>query len=100
MVGKCVFGQVRLEAVAVDDAFCQVRAEWNRLRICRAEGPDIHVVGRGAGRWATTEAVIADLFDIRFAKLASAYRLVSRRGFLMVGECVSRFFPLRGIRRQ
>lgn len=59
-----VLGQVRLEAVAHDDAFAQTRNEWNRLVVSYENGDEVTVCGRGAGRWPTTEAVMADLLDL------------------------------------
>lgn len=63
-IGNKVFGQVQLEAVAADDAFAQTRGEWNRLLITRTNGESVCVSGRGAGRWPTTEAVIAALLEV------------------------------------
>lgn len=62
--GERLMGQVRLEAVAADDAFAQTHAECNRLLVSYANGEQIAVGGRGAGRWPTTEAVMADLLDL------------------------------------
>lgn len=62
--GDQLLGQVRLEAVAADDAFAQTRNEWNRLSVNYENGAEIAVSGRGAGRWPTTEAVMADLLDL------------------------------------
>jgi homoserine dehydrogenase len=63
-LGTRVLGQVRPEAVSKDDPFASVRGEWNRLTISRADGKEVIVSGRGAGRWPTTEAVIADLLEV------------------------------------
>jgi homoserine dehydrogenase len=62
--GDRLLGQIRLEPVAGNDAFAQTRAEWNRLLVTYANGEEIAVSGRGAGRWPTTEAVMADLLDL------------------------------------
>ena len=40
----------------------------NRLLIEPEAGDPFVVSGQGAGRWPTTEAVMADLFDLRFAQ--------------------------------
>lgn len=64
IAGDRLLGQVRLDAIAVSDAFAQTRAEWNRLLVTYANGEEIAVSGRGAGRWPTTEAVMADLLDL------------------------------------
>jgi homoserine dehydrogenase len=65
--GDRVTGQIRLEAVAAEDPFAHTRCEWNRLLITHASGEEVVVSGRGAGRWPTTEAVMADLFDLHDA---------------------------------
>ena len=64
IAGDRLPGQIRLEAVSSNDAFAQTRAEWNRLLVTYANGEEIAVSGRGAGRWPTTEAVMADLLDL------------------------------------
>lgn len=64
-----VFGQIQLETVPADQPFAQIREEWNRLVITCANGEEILVSGRGAGRWPTTEAVMADLFELRSSAL-------------------------------
>jgi homoserine dehydrogenase len=69
-ISSTVFGQIQLEAVAAGDPFAQTRGEWNRLVIKRVTGDEITVTGRGAGRWPTSEAIVADLLDVRFAQLA------------------------------
>jgi len=55
---------VRLETVPQDSPFGQLRDEWTALQLVTQDGLEL-VKGRGAGRWPTTEAVIADLFDLR-----------------------------------
>lgn len=65
-----LFGEVSLRALRVDHALAQVSGEWNRLLIEPANGPVLAVTGRGAGRWPTTEAVLADLFELRQAHTA------------------------------
>jgi homoserine dehydrogenase len=73
-LGTRVLGQVRLEAVALDDPIAETRGEWNRLVITRADGTEEIVSGRGAGRWPTTEAMIADLLEVRRARLHAQRR--------------------------
>ncbi len=41
-----------------------VPGTWNAARIRCADGTEEIVRGRGAGRWPTTEAVLADLYDL------------------------------------
>jgi homoserine dehydrogenase len=56
------------------DAFhplAQVRAERNGLEIEVAGQPPVFLTGKGAGRWPTTESVLADLFDL--ARSGSAH---------------------------
>ena len=59
-----IAGQVRLEKIACRGGFASVTEEWNRLMITRATGESVSVAGRGAGRWPTTEVVMADLFEL------------------------------------
>jgi homoserine dehydrogenase len=47
-----------------------VQPEWNRLLITRSNGQEVVIQGRGDGRWPTTEALMADLLDVRFSHLA------------------------------
>jgi Cys/Met metabolism PLP-dependent enzyme/Homoserine dehydrogenase len=49
----------------------QVRAERNGLEIEVAGQPPVFLTGKGAGRWPTTESVLADLFDL--ARSSSAH---------------------------
>jgi homoserine dehydrogenase len=69
-----VFGQLQMEALDTRDPLAQVHPEWNRLVIThrqgrQAEERQIVVQGRD-GRSPTTEALTADLLDVRFAHLA------------------------------
>ena len=59
-----IVGRIQLEQVAADDGFAGVSDEWNRLQVTLASGADSAVTGRGAGRWPTTEAMLADLFGL------------------------------------
>ncbi len=56
-------GAVALRTVARRSVFGSTRGERNAVRFEHADGTSTVVRGRGAGRWPTTEAVIADLFD-------------------------------------
>lgn len=58
---------VRPVEVAADHPFANTRGAENCLLIETETRGEIIVRGRGAGRYATTESVIADLFDIREA---------------------------------
>lgn len=66
-----IFGQLQLEALDTRDPLAQVQPDWNRLLIVGDDGRESVVQGRG-GRWATTESLMADLLDVRFAHLALA----------------------------
>lgn len=65
-----VFGQLQLEALDAHDPLAQGPPEWNRLLITRSNGQEVVIQGRGGGRWPVTEALMADLLDVRFAHLA------------------------------
>ncbi len=56
---------VELKALDFDDPLFDVPSIWNKAVIQRASGITHVVQGRGAGRWPTAEAVIADLATIR-----------------------------------
>lgn len=56
---------VQLEALAADDYLAGARREENRLVITGADGREWKVSGKGAGRWPTAEAVVADMIEIR-----------------------------------
>jgi homoserine dehydrogenase len=74
-----VFGQLQMEALDTREPLAQVQPEWNRLLIAhghdrpdhrrRANDRQVIVQGRD-GLWPTTEAVMADLLDVRFSHLA------------------------------
>jgi homoserine dehydrogenase len=54
---------VRLRRLSADHFLAGARAEENRIEIKLRSGRTIRVAGRGAGRYPTTEAVMADLFE-------------------------------------
>lgn len=58
-------GEVRLVALPDDDFLAGAAAEENRLRLILADGREARAAGKGAGRWPTVEAVMADLYDLR-----------------------------------
>ena len=49
----------------LDHPLARVAGVENRLLIQSQTGKSWEIGGRGAGRWPTTEAVLADLFDLR-----------------------------------
>ncbi|MGH8286314.1 MAG: hypothetical protein ACRETT_11180 [Steroidobacteraceae bacterium] len=63
-----LLGQVRLDAVPMRNPLSRACAEWNALQIIRTDGKVAIVTGRGAGWWPTTEAVGADLIELRYTK--------------------------------
>jgi len=71
LVAECRKSSGRLEAsvtpveLPLNHALAQVNGAENRLLVQPEVGEAIVVSGTGAGRWPTTEAVMADLFDIR-----------------------------------
>ena len=58
---------VQPESLPVDDFLAGTQKEENRLIINGAGGRTWQVSGKGAGRWPTAEAVIADMLDIHAA---------------------------------
>jgi len=71
LVAECALanGQVVARVAPVElplsDSLAQVGGVENRLIVELEAGEPIVVSGTGAGRWPTTEAVLADLFEIR-----------------------------------
>lgn len=63
--GGRLLGEVCIRALGADHPLAAVSGEWNRLVVTSANGTVTTVSGRGAGRWPTTEAVVADLLDFR-----------------------------------
>jgi len=51
--------------IGEDHPLSNIAGEWNALAITLATGETTVVTGRGAGRWPTTEAIIADLLELR-----------------------------------
>jgi len=57
-------GQITFDALDRDHPLAGATEEWNALLLTHADGRSVCVMGRGAGRWPTTEAVMADLFEV------------------------------------
>jgi homoserine dehydrogenase len=75
---KLTDGRVHLEVkpklVDASHPFAQIRNEENCLLISTGQSDAQHVwTGRGAGRWPTTAAVMADLLDLSREKRASSH---------------------------
>lgn len=62
--GERISAAVRLRTLPADHLLAGVTDEWNRLLVHTRDGATTVVTGRGAGRWPTTEAVLADIFDV------------------------------------
>ena len=63
---------VSLNAEHGDPLFSNLRGEGNALKVYGADGRVWRCRGRGAGRWATTESIMADLAEIVRARRADA----------------------------
>ncbi|MEN6459593.1 MAG: homoserine dehydrogenase [Thermoguttaceae bacterium] len=57
-------GAVRLCRLDAEDPLAQVMAEGNAAEICWADGERELLRGKGAGRWPTAEAVVADVLEV------------------------------------
>jgi homoserine dehydrogenase len=55
---------VSFELVGPESPFYSLSGEWNALSVALGNGETHLARGRGAGRWPTTEAVIADVLEI------------------------------------
>lgn len=59
-----VKAEVRVRAVPVEHPLAGARNEENRFTLVHADGGEITLFGKGAGRWPTAAAVFADIMDI------------------------------------
>ena len=75
--------EVSLEPMRPDDPLNEVQGEWNAAQIVGHDGHATVVRGRGAGRWPTAEAVVADLLSIERKR---ASRAMPRTGSHQVGQ--------------
>ncbi len=55
---------VSFELVGPDSPFYFLSGESNALTLTDSDGRSQYACGRGAGRWPTTEAVMADVFEV------------------------------------
>lgn len=62
--------EVRMVAGPLDPVFATLKGEGNALKVIAADGSVIRCRGRGAGRWATAESLLADLADLAAGRLA------------------------------
>jgi homoserine dehydrogenase len=63
---------VEFERVDPGSLFGALAGEWNGLEVRYTSGKMVAVRGRGAGRWPTAEAAMADIFDVVRARAHSA----------------------------
>lgn len=81
-VASCRRVGSRLEAVVepvelpLNHSLAHVRGTQNRLFIEPEAGEPVTVSGEGAGRWPTTEAVLADLFEVKVTLKEKQRRVV------------------------
>jgi homoserine dehydrogenase len=66
--GKLV-AAVRLMSGQLDPLFAELKGEGNALKVVSHDGSAVRRRGRGAGRWATAESLLADLSDLAAARL-------------------------------
>jgi homoserine dehydrogenase len=59
-----VSAAVEFEPVQCESLFGKLSGEWNGLQVNYANGESVALRGRGAGRWPTTESIMADALDI------------------------------------
>ena len=77
-IGACfrkdgeLVASVKLERELDDSLFQSLAGERNALKVYGEDGRVWSCKGRGAGRWATTESVLADLADVVRARRAAA----------------------------
>lgn len=61
---------VRLVSNDLDPLFAGLKGEENALKVIAEDGSVYRCRGRGAGRWATAESLLADLSDLAARRLA------------------------------
>jgi homoserine dehydrogenase len=66
---------VSFESVSQESPFYSLSGEWNALILTLADGETQHVHGRGAGRWPTTEAIAADVLEVRRLRISGESRM-------------------------
>ncbi len=69
--GNRVAAAVGFELAESRSLFGALVGEWNALEVKYASGEMVALHGRGAGRWPTSEAVMADVFDVVRARAGS-----------------------------
>jgi homoserine dehydrogenase len=61
---SCITAAVKFEPVESGSLFGALAGEWNGMEVRYTNRKTVAVRGRGAGRWPTTEAAMADIFDV------------------------------------
>ncbi len=79
--GQNIKASVEPVALPAEHPLAQVHGAENRLLVEPEVGERLMVSGKGAGRWPTTEAVMADLFEIRRNQIAEELEVLE--------ECVA-----------
>ncbi|MFH1845312.1 MAG: homoserine dehydrogenase [bacterium] len=82
--GHTVRAAVRLRSVAAADPLARCCGEQNLVRIGLRDGQQLTLAGKGAGRWPTALAVLADLLDVHREVIARQGR--AERSRRAVGE--------------
>jgi homoserine dehydrogenase len=62
--GSRITAGVEFERVDPGSLFGALAGEWNGMEVRYTSGKTVAVRGRGAGRWPTVEAAMADVFDV------------------------------------
>jgi homoserine dehydrogenase len=65
---------VRIEAVHPGDPLFDLPGAWNAIVFELGDGSSLSAHGSGAGRWPTTESVVADLLDLSHTLVPTAAR--------------------------
>lgn len=71
--GKLI-AEVRLAAGPMDPLFATLKGEGNALKVIGQNGSVVRCKGRGAGRWATAESLLADLSELAAHRAALRLR--------------------------
>lgn len=83
LVGSCALtpsgpvASVSLVNMPESSPLARLRAEGNGISVVASDGQQELWLGKGAGRWPTTEAVMADLFELSSAHSAAEARKAS-----------------------
>ncbi|HEY4442755.1 MAG TPA: hypothetical protein VGN30_00630 [Steroidobacteraceae bacterium] len=92
-------GRVSFEAIAGEHPLAIASREWNALHLTQGDGRSVTVAGRGAGRWPTTEAVVADLLEAHRERGRDARRSsAADRSAIGLDAMPHRVLAVRGLR--